>query len=127
MEEAKISVIYDEGAIEGTTYIGARGFSLLVEADGERTLFGVGRRPRYLTNNLYVADIDPDSVDRVVVSHGHADHWGAISGLLKERESPVKVYAPASAWGDKRMFGATGMFVPTDMEDKVEKIGRAHV
>ena len=100
MDEAKVSVLYDEGAVEGTTYIGGKGLSMLIDVDGERTLFGTGLRPRYLSNNLYVADVDPDSITRVVISHGHADHWAGITGLLRQRESPVKVYATADAWGE---------------------------
>ena len=74
MDEAKITVLYDEGAMEGTTYIGAVGFSLLIDVDGERTMFGTGRRERYLADNLYTAEIEADSIDRVVVSHQHVDY-----------------------------------------------------
>ena len=121
MDEAKITVLYDEGAVEGTTYIGGRGLSMLIEVDGERTLFGTGLRPRYLANNLYVAEVDPDSITRVVVSHGHADHWGAITGLLRQRDGPVKVFAPADAWGEKVFLGATGIYVPSEHREKVTR------
>ena len=121
MDEAKITVLYDEGAAEGTTYIGAVGFSLLIEVDGERTLFGLGRRERYLSNNMYVADVEADSITRVVVSHNHIDHWGALPALARARGEKIDVYAPASAWGEKKIIGTTGMtFAPAVME-KVER------
>ncbi len=121
MEEAKITVIYDEGAIVGTTLIGAVGFSLLVEVDGERTLFGTGRRERYLANNMYVADVDPAELDRVVVSHGHIDHWGALPAVTRAREGKIDLYAPVSAWGEKKMLGATGMTFKPEVLEKVSR------
>ena len=42
MDEAKITVLYDEGAVEGTTYIGGKGLSMLIDAAGERTLLEDG-------------------------------------------------------------------------------------
>lgn len=121
MDEAKITVIYDEGAIPGTTYIGAVGFSLLIEADGERTLFGVGHRERYLSNNLYLADIGEDSIDRAVVSHGHVDHWGAMPALVRPRAEKLEVYAPISAWGERRLMGSTGMNFADAVNEKIER------
>lgn len=110
----KITVVYDEGALPDTDLIGAIGMSILIEADGKRTLFGLGHRPRYLDHNMYSLGIDPDSIDQVVVSHGHVDHYGGIAGLLKHRERPVDVYAPASAWGEKKTFGSTGVYLPEE-------------
>ena len=121
MDEAKITVIYDEGAAEGTTYIGAVGFSLLVEADGERTLFGTGRRERYLLNNLYVAGIEAEDIDRVVVSHGHVDHWGALPAITRAREEKIDLYAPVSAWGEKKLLGSTGMSFKEEATGKIER------
>ena len=121
MEEAKITCIYDEGALEGTPYIGAKGFSVLVEVDSEKTLFGVGRRPRYFSANLYESETDPESINRAVVSHRHLDHWGGLPGLLRSREAPLDVYAPASAWGTKTMLGATGIFLSADHDGQYVK------
>ncbi len=121
MDEAKITVIYDEGATEGTTYIGAVGFSLLIDVDGERTLFGTGRRERYLSNNLYVAEVEADSIDRVVVSHHHIDHWGALPALIRAREEKIDVFAPATAWGEKKLLGTTGMCFSESVTEKVNR------
>lgn len=121
MDEAKITVIYDEGATEGTTLIGAVGFSLLVEADGERTLFGTGRRERYLSNNLYVVGVDAGDINRVVISHGHIDHWGALPVITRAREDKIELYAPVSAWGEKKLLGSTGMSFKGDVLEKIER------
>lgn len=118
MDEAKITCIYDEGALEGTSFIGARGFSVLIEADGEMTLFGLGRRSRYLNNNLFEAGVDPLALSRAVVSHGHIDHWGGLPAVLRSRETPLDIFAPLSAWGKKRIGGYTGMVVSDDYSER---------
>lgn len=109
MENAKVTVIYDEGALEGTTFVGAKGFSLMIDVDGEKTLFGTGMRKNYLSNNLYVAGVETSEIARVVVSHGHIDHWGALPAVFNERNEVVPLYSTASAWGEKKLFGSTGM------------------
>lgn len=119
MDEARITVLYDEGALVGTTYTGGKGFSLLVESDGEKTLFGTGRKYRYLANNMFIAGVDGESVTRAVISHGHADHWGGIAAVLREREEPLEVYSVAGAWGEKKFLGATGITVPEELSGKV--------
>lgn len=121
MDEAKITCIYDEGAMESTLFIGAKGFSVLIEADGEKTLFGVGRRPRYFTANLYESETDPESISRVVVSHRHIDHWGGLPGLLRSRKTSLEIYAPASAWGTKTVLGATGIYLSADHDAQYVK------
>lgn len=121
MDKAKISVLYDEGAREGTSFVGASGFSLLVEVDGEKTLFGTGRKERYLSNNLFVAGIDTDTISRVVISHGHSDHWGALPAVLKEREEKIQLFSSPSAWGIKKMFGSTGMCFAENVMERIEK------
>ncbi|WP_400204399.1 MBL fold metallo-hydrolase [Methanomethylophilus alvi] len=119
MEKVKITVVYDEGALPNTNLIGAIGMSILVEADGRRTLFGLGHRPRYLEHNLSSLDIESDSIDQIVVSHRHIDHFGGLAGFLKGREKPIDIYAPAGAWGGKKtVFGPTGIFEPEEFTGK---------
>lgn len=107
---ARITVLYDEGALPATNYIGAQGASFIIDVDGERTLFGAGHRYRYLENNMGVMGIKADSVTRVVIPDKNPDEWGGIDAVLKSRTTPVKVSAPASVWGQKTFLGSTGMF-----------------
>ncbi len=118
--KASVLCVYNEGSQPGTSYIGAKGFSVLVEVDGERTLFGTGLRGRYLSHNMDFLKVESDSIDRIVISHGHADHSKAINALLSERTIPIDVYAPADAWGKKGRFSKDGIeFTPS-----TESIGR---
>jgi len=89
--KAKVLSVYDEGSIPDTPLIGARGFSVLIDVDDERTLFDVGRRGSYLMHNLDYLNVDIGTVDRVVISHMHEDHAGALSSFLEKREEGIDV------------------------------------
>ena len=107
--KASVLCIYNEGSQPGTPYIGAKGFSLLIDVDGDRTIFGTGLRGRYLIHNMDHLDIDADSIDRIVISHDHADHAMGVSALLSERTQQVPIYAPSEAWGRKGRFSKNGI------------------
>lgn len=109
--ETVITCVYDEGALEDTPLIGAKGFSVLVDADGKRVLFDTGLRDRYLKHNLENLDIDPESISAVVISQDHPDNCRALDGFLSERKSPVDVYAPSGTYdGKKGIFsGSVGV------------------
>jgi len=98
---AKVLSVYEEGSIVGTRLIGAKGFSLLVDVDGERTLFDTGRKGNYLIHNLSLLGIEFESIDRIVLSHGHREHTGGLNDFLEERETPVKIYSTKGAWESK--------------------------
>jgi 7,8-dihydropterin-6-yl-methyl-4-(beta-D-ribofuranosyl)aminobenzene 5'-phosphate synthase len=89
--KARVLSVYDEGALVGTPLIGAKGLSILIDIDDSRTLFDTGLRGNYLIHNMDRLDIEPDSIDRVVISHSHSDHTGGLAGLLEKREKSIEV------------------------------------
>lgn len=102
---ARVLSVYDEGALEDTPYIGAKGFSALVETDGQRTLFDTGMRGRYLIHNLDYLDIDLETIDRVVISHNHRGNMGGLGKLLDERKEPLDIYVNSGFASLNRLFG----------------------
>ena len=105
MSKAEILCLYDEGAKVGTHLIGGRGSSLLIDVDGERTLFNTGARGKVLIHNMSELGIEPDSVDRVVISHGSLNYIGGLNSFMNNRKEKVEVISNPSAWSVKRMFG----------------------
>lgn len=113
--------VYNEGSQPGTPYVGAKGFSLLVDVDGELTLFGTGMRGRYLKHNMEHLEVDPNDITRAVISHGHASHAGGIGYLLSEREKSLPVYAPKDAWGKKGLLSKDGIVLSKTTKPKCER------
>ena len=114
---AKVLSVYDEGALENTPYIGAKGFSVLVDVDGQRTLFDAGMRGHYLMHNLDFLEVKADSIDRLVISHNHRPNIGGIAKLLDNRTEPLDVYVNQSFQSLRRMFGR-----PMFNEERTAKI-----
>ena len=83
--DGKIRCVYDEGAMVNTSLIGAKGIGLLVEADGQKTLFDTGMRGRFLIHNMADMGVRANDIDRVVISHNHKSNIGGIAKLLEYR------------------------------------------
>jgi 7,8-dihydropterin-6-yl-methyl-4-(beta-D-ribofuranosyl)aminobenzene 5'-phosphate synthase len=47
-----------------------------------RVMVDFGYSPEVLANNLALLEIDPDTLDSAVLSHGHLDHYGGFPGLF---------------------------------------------
>ena len=63
------------------------GLSLLLDSHTagrpvNRILFDFGYSASTLVNNMGILGIDPESIDALVLSHGHYDHFGGLAGLL---------------------------------------------
>ena len=91
----KITLIYDN---EVHTH-GLRsdwGFSCLIDRESSpRILFDTGANGSILLHNMERLNIDPLSIDMVVISHAHWDHTGGLSRFL-DKNKEVKVYIPES-------------------------------
>ncbi|OHB67455.1 MAG: hypothetical protein A2Y76_14615 [Planctomycetes bacterium RBG_13_60_9] len=72
----------------------AWGFSAYVTGPEKNILFDTGSDGALLLENMAKMQIEPHSVEIVVLSHVHGDHTGGLMGLLKENPQ-VQVYLPA--------------------------------
>ncbi|UCC22087.1 MAG: MBL fold metallo-hydrolase [Planctomycetota bacterium] len=70
------------------------GFSCLVSGGEKTILFDTGPG-RLLLDNMERLEIEPGSIDVVVLSHIHGDHTGGLDGFLG-RNPEVSVYLPVS-------------------------------
>ncbi len=73
----------------------AWGFGCVIKTNEETILFDTGGDADVLLFNLEKLNLDPKSIDKVVISHIHADHVGGLEGFLK-RNNKVIVYIPKS-------------------------------
>ncbi|GEP03590.1 MBL fold metallo-hydrolase [Methylobacterium oxalidis] len=69
------------------------GLSLFLEsqrAEEARTiLLDFGYSPEALLNNIEILKVDPSKVDALIVSHGHHDHYGGLTGFLNRYRSTL--------------------------------------
>ena len=76
----KITILYDNNAHPG--FESGWGFSCLVDSN-QRILFDTGDNGQKLIHNFKKANIDPKSVNKVVLSHNHWDHVDGLEGFRK--------------------------------------------
>lgn len=87
-------------------YKSAHGLSIYIETEKHKILFDLGPNKLFYKNakklGIRIADIDT-----VIISHGHADHAGALSFFLKHNDK-AKIYIRKSAF-DKHIVKVLGI------------------
>lgn len=95
--EIRITTLSENTANFG--YLAEWGLSILVEADGLRILMDTGLSFSAV-HNAQLMGIDLATIDRIVLSHGHADHTGGLREVLM-RKGEVEVIAHPDIWDAK--------------------------
>jgi len=80
-------------------YIAEWGLSILVEVDGTKILVDTGLSFSAV-HNAQLMGIDLSTIDRMVLSHGHADHTGGLREVLKIK-GEVDIIAHPDIWAAK--------------------------
>jgi 7,8-dihydropterin-6-yl-methyl-4-(beta-D-ribofuranosyl)aminobenzene 5'-phosphate synthase len=95
--EIRITTLSENTANYG--FLGEWGLSILVETDDIRVLMDTGLSFT-AAHNAVVMDLDLTTIDRIVLSHGHADHTGGLRDVLRIK-GEVEVIAHPDIWTDK--------------------------
>jgi 7,8-dihydropterin-6-yl-methyl-4-(beta-D-ribofuranosyl)aminobenzene 5'-phosphate synthase len=111
------TMLADEG-------FGEWGFAALVEVDGRRLLFDTGANDDTVARNLKVLRLDLSDVERVILSHNHADHT---TGLMPLRRQ----FSASSPNALQALYAGRGIFWPrvgTDgrVDDRMATMRRAY-
>jgi 7,8-dihydropterin-6-yl-methyl-4-(beta-D-ribofuranosyl)aminobenzene 5'-phosphate synthase len=81
-------------ATEGKTLESEWGLALHIETtrggESRRYLLDFGFTPGVYANNLDLLKIDPATVDALILSHGHFDHYGGLIGFLEARRAQMR-------------------------------------
>ncbi|MBN1764591.1 MAG: MBL fold metallo-hydrolase [Sedimentisphaerales bacterium] len=78
--QSLISVTILVNDIAPINMIGEHGFSIWIDNGRHGILFDTGQSSLFMSN-AHVLGIDLKNLDTVVISHGHYDHTGGLSGL----------------------------------------------
>jgi len=93
IEKVKITTL-SENSVADIDYIAEWGFSVHISIEGCRPiLFDTGYR-HACTYNARVAGIRLSEIDKIVLSHGHADHTGGLKSVLEaiRHQNPYRKY-----------------------------------
>jgi len=104
-----VTVVYDNNPF-GEGLEAAWGFACVVRGLEKTILFDTGGNAAILLENMKRLDIDPGTIDVVVLSHDHGDHTGGLWGFLNTRGS-VPVWT-ASGFSDRFREHVRGMKAP---------------
>jgi 7,8-dihydropterin-6-yl-methyl-4-(beta-D-ribofuranosyl)aminobenzene 5'-phosphate synthase len=88
----------------GKTLISEFGLSMHVESrrgdEARRLLIDFGFTPEALVNNTDLLGIEPGTLDALVLSHGHYDHFGGMAGFLRQHKAKLKHGLPLYVGGE---------------------------
>lgn len=87
----KLTILIDN-YVDSQKLKAEHGLVILIEVDGEKTLFDCGQSDLVL-NNAKVLGIDLNGITKIVLSHGHYDHTGGLMPVLKYLSREIDIYA----------------------------------
>jgi len=87
LDSARIVTVLDDYAGYETSFLAQHGIAILLEASSggvcKRVLLDAGQSALPILHNLEIMDIDPGSIDAIVVSHCHYDHTEGLVEVLR--------------------------------------------
>lgn len=97
----RVTCVVDDAVERSSSYWGEHGVAFLIETIGAWILFDTGQSGTVLLRNLKLLDVDPSSLDGVVISHGHYDHTGGLGALLEVLRPRVPLYASPEVFRER--------------------------
>ena len=96
LDKLKVTVLAEDSVMYESPYLGQHGVSFFIEAqaDGNKKNFivDVGQNIDALLYNMKLMNIEPSSIDGIILTHCHYDHTQGVAELLKKigkKEVPV--------------------------------------
>ncbi|MCE7743947.1 MAG: MBL fold metallo-hydrolase [Candidatus Heimdallarchaeota archaeon] len=103
-----ITNLYNDVVPQDSEFIANHGQSFLIEFDEKKVLYDAGMNGEKLLHNMKLLKIDPNSIDVLVLSHGHLDHTGGLKALLEKRtaKEPLEIIGHPAVFEPKGMHDA---------------------
>ena len=68
---------------------GSKGNSTFIESNNTRILIDAGINYARIKKALEKIDVDPYSIDGIIITHTHSDHIGGLASVIKKLDVPV--------------------------------------
>jgi 7,8-dihydropterin-6-yl-methyl-4-(beta-D-ribofuranosyl)aminobenzene 5'-phosphate synthase len=109
-----------ENTVDALGLLAEWGLSILVETDGTSILLDTGQSIS-VSHNAKALGIDLREIDKIVMSHGHADHTGGLMNVLSQIGKSVEVIAHpdvfAAKYGGKQEDKRRDIGIPFQLEE----------
>ena len=92
---------------------GSRGNALLVQADGVRVMIDAGFSGKDLVRRLAAAEVEPEAVDGIVITHDHGDHTAGMGIFARRFGTPLHL-TPRTRRACRRRLRGTERVVEYD-------------
>ena len=104
MKVERVGATEKPGVAPHATLRAEWGLSLVADSvrggEARRVMVDYGYSPEVLLTNLGLLGIDPATIDAMVLSHGHFDHYGGLMGLLAAAKGRLKPNLPLFVGGE---------------------------
>jgi len=96
---------------ETVSALAEHGLSLFLEIDGRRILYDFGGMGFSVLGNLKIFQIEPNSFEKAILSHGHFDHYGSMFKLLPEMGKGKEIIVSPHIYEQKIAFMSMGELI----------------
>lgn len=106
-----------ENTSTSSDYVHKHGLCLYIETSNHKILFDLGSNGLFLENAKKLG-VNVAGIDTVIISHGHADHGGALK-LFLGNNNTAKVYVRRNAF-DSHKIKVLGLFFNVGLDNSLK-------
>ena len=89
--KVKVLNVFNNNVIPKSSLKGKHGNAFYLEFENEKILFDTGSNGPIFLHNLRELQISPDSIDKIIFSHGHDDHTLGLEDFIRARSIEEKI------------------------------------
>jgi len=97
VDSLKIYTLAEDYAGYNSLFLSQHGISFLIEAEfngiKRRLLFDTASYAEPILFNMKLLNINPKSIDMIILSHNHFDHTGGLLGIIKEINKEIPIFS----------------------------------
>ena len=97
VDKLKVYTLAEDYAGYNSPFWAQHGVSFLIEVESNdakrRILFDTASYAEPILFNMKLLNINPKTIDMIVLSHNHFDHTGGLLGIMKEINKEIPVFA----------------------------------